>query len=65
MQRSKDACYYLACSALRTSGMTLPHQPLTKKIPHRLAYRPVDGGFFSVKVPSSYMTPVCVTVAKG
>lgn len=32
-------------------GWTLPCQSLTKKMPHRLAYRQSDGHIFSTDVP--------------
>lgn len=39
---------------------TLPHPSLIKKIAHKLAYRPLWWGCFSVGVPSSQMTLACI-----
>ena len=36
--------------ALTALGWALPHQPLIRKMPYKLAYRQSDGGIFSTVV---------------
>jgi hypothetical protein len=43
-------------------GWALPHQSLTTKLPIGLPTGQSDGGIFSIKVLSSQMTLICVTI---
>jgi hypothetical protein len=46
--------------ALATVGRALLHPSLIKKMPYTFVYSQSGGSVFSVKVPSSQMTLVCI-----